>query len=96
MKAIFDALNIIYDEEEKRGLVWLNVVSLFCTICAIAGAGLAIALIPARSGGIRRHELPPSDHRISALALDVRADYPGAFPALPLRAEPPAGALALD
>ncbi len=25
MKAIFDALNIIYDEEEKRGLIWLNV-----------------------------------------------------------------------
>ncbi len=45
MKAIFDALNIIYDEDEKRGLIWLNVVSLFFTICAIAGAGLAIALV---------------------------------------------------
>jgi membrane protein len=45
MKAIFDALNIIYDEEEKRGLVWLNLVSLFFTICAIVGAGLAVALV---------------------------------------------------
>jgi membrane protein len=45
MKAIFDALNIIYDEEEKRGLIWLNVVSLFFTICAIAAAGLAIAVV---------------------------------------------------
>jgi membrane protein len=45
MKAIFDALNIIYDEDEKRSLIWLNVVSLFFTICAIAGAGLAIALV---------------------------------------------------
>jgi membrane protein len=45
MKAIFDALNIIYDEEEKRGLVWLNVVSLFFTVCAIAAAGLAVALV---------------------------------------------------
>jgi membrane protein len=45
MKAIFDALNIIYDEEEKRGLVWLNVVSLFFTICAIVAAGLAVALV---------------------------------------------------
>ena len=45
MKAIFDALNIIYDEEEKRGFIWLNVVSLFFTICAIAGAGLAVALV---------------------------------------------------
>jgi membrane protein len=45
MKAIFDALNIIYDEEEKRSLVWLNVVSLFFTICAIVGAGLAVTLV---------------------------------------------------
>jgi membrane protein len=45
MKAVFDALNLIYDEDEKRGLIWLNVVSLFFTICAIAGAGLVIALI---------------------------------------------------
>jgi membrane protein len=45
MKAIFDTLNIIYDEEEKRGFIWLNVVSLFFTICAIAGAGLAVALV---------------------------------------------------
>jgi membrane protein len=45
MKAIFDALNIIYDEDEKRSLIWLNVVSLFFTICAIAGAGLAVALV---------------------------------------------------
>jgi membrane protein len=45
MKAIFDALNIIYDEQEKRGFIWLNVVSLFFTICAIVGAGLAVALV---------------------------------------------------
>lgn len=45
MKAIFDALNVIYDEEEKRGLVRLNLVSLLFTICAIAGIGLAIALV---------------------------------------------------
>ena len=45
MKAIFDALNIIYDEEEKRGFIWLNVVSLFFTICAIASAGLAVGLV---------------------------------------------------
>jgi membrane protein len=45
MKASFDALNIIYDEDEKRSLIWLNVVSLFFTMCAIAGIGLAIALV---------------------------------------------------
>jgi membrane protein len=45
MKAMFDTLNVIYDETEKRGLVKLNLVSLFFTICAIAGAGLAIAAV---------------------------------------------------
>jgi membrane protein len=45
MKAIFDALNIIYDEEEKRGIVRLNVVSLFFTICAIAGALLSLGAV---------------------------------------------------
>ncbi|HEY7666095.1 MAG TPA: YihY/virulence factor BrkB family protein [Xanthobacteraceae bacterium] len=45
MKAIFDALNVIYDENEKRGLVALNLVSLFFTICAIAGVVLAVALV---------------------------------------------------
>jgi membrane protein len=45
MKAIFDALNIIYDEGEKRGLIWLNVVSLFFTVCAIAAAALAVGAV---------------------------------------------------
>ena len=45
MKAIFDALNIIYDEEEKRGLIWLNVVSLFFTVCAIAAVGVAVGAV---------------------------------------------------
>jgi membrane protein len=45
MKSIFDALNIIYDEDEKRGLVWFNLVALFFTVCAVAAAGLAIALV---------------------------------------------------
>lgn len=45
MKAIFDALNIIYDEEEKRGIVWLNAVSLFFTFCAIAGALLSVGAV---------------------------------------------------
>jgi membrane protein len=45
MKAIFDALNIIYGEREKRSIVWLNVVSLFFTFCAIAGALVAIGAV---------------------------------------------------
>jgi membrane protein len=45
MKAIFDALNIIYDEEEKRGIVWLNLVSLFFTLCAIGGMLIALGAV---------------------------------------------------
>ena len=45
MKAIFDALNIIYDEEEKRGLIWLNVVSLFATFCGIGGLLIALSAV---------------------------------------------------
>jgi membrane protein len=45
MKSIFDALNIIYDETEKRGFVRFNLVSLFFTICSVIAAGVAIALV---------------------------------------------------
>lgn len=36
MKAIFDALNVIYDEDEHRGFIKLNLISLLFTVCAIA------------------------------------------------------------
>lgn len=36
MKAIFDALNIVYGEEEKRSFIKLNMLSLFFTLSAIA------------------------------------------------------------
>ncbi len=45
MKAVFDALNIIYDEQEERGLVRLNLISLFFTICAIGAALLAVSAV---------------------------------------------------
>jgi len=36
MKAVFDALNIVYDEEEKRSFIKLNIQSLTFTLGAIA------------------------------------------------------------
>lgn len=45
MKAIFDALNIIYGEDEKRGIVRLNLVSLFFTFCGIVGSILATGAV---------------------------------------------------
>jgi membrane protein len=43
MKSIFDALNLVYDEPEKRSFVNLNLVSLAFTIAAIA-IGCVVAL----------------------------------------------------
>lgn len=45
MKAVFDALNVAYDEDEKRGFVALNAVSFFLTLGAIAFILVAIAAL---------------------------------------------------
>jgi membrane protein len=44
MKAIFDALNIVYDEHEKRGFIKLNLISLAFTL------GAVLALLTAVGG----------------------------------------------
>jgi len=45
MKALMNALNIVYDEEESRGLIKLNAISLLFTFCAIVMGLLAISLV---------------------------------------------------
>jgi membrane protein len=45
IKAIFDALNVVYHEKEKRGFIRLNLVSLSFTLGAIAMVLIAIAAI---------------------------------------------------
>ena len=45
MKAVIDALNVIYDEKEKRGFIKLNLVSLAFTLGAIAVILLAIGAV---------------------------------------------------
>jgi membrane protein len=50
IKGVFDSLNVIYGETEKRSFIWLNIVSLLTTFGAIALVVLAfvvIAIIPA-------------------------------------------------
>ena len=47
MKSIFDALNIIYEEFERRGLVRLNLISLLFTLCSIGAVLLAISAVVA-------------------------------------------------
>src|SRR5206468_2084580 len=45
MKAIFDALNIVYDAKEQRGLIKLNAISLAFTTAALFVLLIAIAAI---------------------------------------------------
>jgi len=45
MKALFDALNIVYDEEEKRGFVKLTALSLLFTVGAIVFLLVALAAV---------------------------------------------------
>jgi membrane protein len=43
MKAIIDALNVVYDEKEKRSFVKLNLLSLLFTLVAILSLMIALA-----------------------------------------------------
>jgi membrane protein len=47
MKALIDALNIVYEEKEKRSLILLNLVSLAFTLGAIAAMLLAVGAVVA-------------------------------------------------
>jgi membrane protein len=47
IKSIFDALNLVYNEPEKRGLIGLNLVSLAFTLAAIVFVLVAIGCIAA-------------------------------------------------
>jgi len=47
MKAIFDALNIVYDEDEKRGFIKLNAISLTFTLGAVLALLTAIGAVVA-------------------------------------------------
>jgi membrane protein len=45
MKAIMDALNVVYEEKEKRSFIKLNLVSLAFTLAAIAAMLLALGAV---------------------------------------------------
>ena len=45
MKALFDAMNVAYQEDEKRGFILLNLLSLAFTMGALAVVALLIAAI---------------------------------------------------
>jgi len=45
MKALFEAMNVAYDEQEERGFVKLTIISLAFTLAAVAGAILFIGVV---------------------------------------------------
>jgi membrane protein len=45
MKAIIDALNVVYEENEKRGFIQLNLISLAFTAAAIAALLIAVGAV---------------------------------------------------
>ncbi|MGY4480011.1 YihY/virulence factor BrkB family protein [Bradyrhizobium sp. USDA 3364] len=45
MKAVFDALNVVYEEKEKRGFLKLNLISLSFTIAALASIMLMVGAV---------------------------------------------------
>nr|WP_244485047.1 YihY/virulence factor BrkB family protein [Bradyrhizobium tropiciagri] len=45
MKAVFDALNVVYEEKEKRGFIKLNLMSLSFTIAALMSIMLMVGAV---------------------------------------------------
>jgi membrane protein len=45
MKAVLDALNVVYEEDEKRGFVRLNLISLAFSVGAIAAVLIAVGAV---------------------------------------------------
>jgi len=45
MKAVFDALNVVYEEKEKRGFIKLNLMSLAFTIAALIAIMLMVGAV---------------------------------------------------
>jgi membrane protein len=45
MKSLFDALNFVYNEPEKRSFIWLNIISLMFTVSVLIFALVAIGVI---------------------------------------------------
>ena len=75
MKAILDALNVVYEEDEKRSFIKLNLISLSFTVAALAGilimvsAVVAVPLLLQKLGLGERAELIISFGRWPMLAL---------------------------
>jgi len=96
MKAIMDALNVVYEEKEKRSFIKLNLVSFAFTLAAIASMLLALGAVVVVPLVLRSRE--HDRNSLSGVTLASVAhpnnDRSGAY--LSLRPEPSRAALAVD
>lgn len=60
MKAIFDALDVVYQEREKRGFFKLNAVSLAFTLAGMAMVAIALGAMVALPPALDALRLPPN------------------------------------
>ena len=68
VKSIFDALNVAYEEREKRSFIRLNLISLAFTIGAIAALLLMVAAVVAFPLALDHLGIAPESQLIAALA----------------------------
>ena len=68
IKAIFDALNVAYEEREKRSFIRLNLMSLAFTVGAIAALLLMVAAVVAFPLALDHLGMAPESKLIVALA----------------------------
>jgi hypothetical protein len=98
VKAIFDALNIVYGEEEKRSFLKLNAITLFVTLGIVVFILLTLAAVVAIPVALTYIPLPA----MTALVVKI-GRWPILFAlvhsagrALQIRSEPHRAAMALD
>ena len=99
MKAIMDALNVVYEEKEKRSFIKLNLVSLAFTLAAIASMLLALGAVVVLPLVLARIGLASvTENSLSGVTLACVAgpNHNRSRAYLPLRPEPSRTALAVD
>ena len=72
VKAVIDALNVVYEEREKRSFIELNLLSLAFTVGGIAALLLMVERgggLPARARSSRPEAAEPADRRLARWPL---------------------------
>ena len=98
IKSLMTALNIAYEEREKRGLIRFNLTALLFTLCALFGVALSLTLIVGLPTVLRLDLLGPwgaMAARLVTYALLLACVVRGAGAPLSLRAVAGERALAL-